>query len=278
MYNATCKIIIASILLSLIGCANNHDLAQNLYNEAASAIESKNYDKAICLIDSINTSYKEQTQVRRNALHLLAKATEGKTLREIEQNDSLITILQVEYNSMTPVFMEINDPKLVEGYIIAKKANRPILEESGLQARITPNGEFYVISSHIGNIKHTSVSLICGKEQATSATVKYDGDKNYRSANTEMITFLMNECDTLGAFMQKHIGQHVSLRFNGNKSKTYKMNATDIEAFGLTYKYATIIAKLKSSLRRKEMLDQKLLLARDQIARTINNNIIEQEE
>lgn len=278
MCNVTCKIIISSIFLCLMSCANNHDNAQNLYNEAASAIDKKNYDKALCLIDSINTSYPEQTQVRRNALHLQAKATEGKTLRDIESNDSLITVLQAQYNQMEPLFIKINSPQLVEPYFVAKNSDKSILEKTGIQARISTDGEFYLISSLQGQIKHTSVSLVANGNIATTSIVAYDGDRNYRSSNSEMITFIESECDTLGQFAVKNSGSAFTLRFNGVRNKSIKLRRNDSEALALTYRYSVVISELKKAIRRKEMLDQKLLLARDQMARTINDNIIDEVE
>jgi hypothetical protein len=182
----------------------------------------------------------------------------------------------VKYNAISSNFETINDKRLVEPYIIAKKANKSLFETTGIQARITTNGEFYVISSLVGTpIKHTSISFICGSNEVSTSTAKYDGDRNYRSGSTEMITFLNNECDTLGVFARANLGKTITLRFNGVKNKNVKMSKEDIQSFALTHEYASVISDLKSAFRRKEFLDQQLLLARDQIARTLDDSMID---
>lgn len=167
---------------------------------------------------------------------------------------------------------------MVEPYIVAKKANKALFETTGIQARITTDGEFYVISSLVGMpIKHTSVSFICGNNEVSTLTAEYDGDRNCRSGSTEMITFINTECDTLGVFARANAGKSITLRFNGSKSKNVKISKEDINTFAMTHEYASVISDLKSAFRYKEFLDQQLLLARDQIARTLDESMLNNE-
>lgn len=280
MYNVVTKILLIVAIFFIASCADRDKKnAENLLIESEAAIISNNYSLAIVLLDSIETTYLAQVDVRRKAMHIRPKAIEGATMQNIEKNDSIIAILQAVYNSMSSNFETINDKRLVEPYIVAKKANKSLFETTGIQARITTEGEFYVISSLVGNpIKHTSVSLLCGGNEVTTATAAYDGDRNYRSGNTEMITFISPECDTLGIFARANADKSITLRFNGNKSKSMKMSRDDINSFAITHEYASIISDLKSAFRRKEFLEQQLLLARDQIARTLDESTIDEKE
>ena len=53
------------------------------------------------------------------------------------------------------------------------------------------------------------------------------------------------------------------------------MSKDDFQSFALTHEYASVISDLKSAFRRKEFLDQQFLLARDQIARTLDDSMID---
>lgn len=280
MYNVVTRIALIIATFFIVSCEDSDKKnAEKLLIESEAAIISNNYSLAIALLDSIETNYPAQVDVRRKAMHIRPKAIEGATILEIEKNDSIIAILQATYKHMSSNFETINDKRLVEPYIVAKKANKSLFETTGIQARITTEGEFYVISSLVGNsIKHTSVSLLTSGNEVTSASVAYDGDRNYRSGNTEMITFISHECDTLGVYARANVDKLITLRFNGNKSKNVKMSRDDINSFAITHEYASIISDLKSAIRRKEFLEQQLLLARDQIARTLDESTIDVKE
>ncbi len=274
MYNAVTKFLYAIVLFAIVACGSgDRQNAEQLLAEAEHAIEHAEYSDAIALLDTIESTYPKQIDVRRKAMHIRPKAIEGATLKEIEKNDSAIVVLQSEYNQLSASFKTVSDPKLIEPYIVAKKAEKSLFETTGIQARITTDGDFYVITSLVGvPIKHTSVSLIYNGGEVTTSVAEYDGDRNYRSGNTEMITFIKQECDTLGKFALDNEGRGLTLRFNGNKKHNVKLSKVDTDVFALTYKYSTIISDLKSAMRRKEFLEQQLLLARDQIARTLDEN------
>ena len=277
MYNVVTKILLPLVGFFVVSCgASDKQNAEKLLEEAENSINSGNYGVALNLLDSIDGVYPSQVEIRRKAMHIRPKAIEGATLKELEKNDSIIATLLVKYNAISSNFETINDKRLVEPYIIAKKANKSLFETTGIQARITTNGEFYVISSLVGiAIKHTSISFICEGNEVSTSIAEYDGDRNYRSGSTEMITFLNNECDTLGVFARANLGKTITLRFNGVKNKNVKMSKEDIQSFALTHEYASVISDLKSAFRRKEFLDQQLLLARDQIARTLDDPMID---
>lgn len=277
MYNVVTKILLTFVVFLVVSCgSSDKQNAEKLLNEAKSHIIVKDYASALKLLDSIDVVYSSQVEVRRRAMHIRPKAIEGTTLKEHEKNDSIIAILQAKYNELSSNFETIRDKRLVEPYIVAKKANKSLFETTGIQARITPDGEFYVISSLVATpIKHTSVSFICGNNEVSTSTVGYDGDRNYRSGSTEMITFINTECDTLGVFARANAGKSMTLRFNGSKSKNIKISKEDIKTFAMTHEYASVITDLKSAFRKKEFLDQQLLLARDQIARTLDDSMIE---
>lgn len=283
MCNVVNKLLLSSItLIGILSSCNTSSLEQEqakaLLENADSAYIAKNFALSQQLLDSLQSNFPKQIDVQRDALHLRPKVIEGITINEIENCDSLIAQLQQEKFRLEEYFTYINSPELVDGYYVAKSiSNVNLFSKTGIQARISPEGEFYIISSLTTKpIKHTSISLISNNERVKTTDIKYDGDRNYRSGSTEMITFVGEECDTLGYFASHNRDKFITLEFNGQQKYKTQLTKSDIEALANTYDMAKIISQLRSTLLRKEMLEHKLMIARDQIARTMRDSIVDE--
>lgn len=271
MYNAAIKLTAIALICNIFfSCSdNNGQKAKELLDNAEACIGSGNYIQAITLLDSLQRAYPEEIKIQRSAMHLRPKAIEGQTLLETAQNDSLIAALEAEHNSLKSKFSLVNNPELLEGYYVITEFNKPIFDLTTIQPRLSAQGEFYILSSLNGNpVKHTAISLSHGDESATTPHTAYDGERNYRSGKTEMITFMPAECDTLGQFASRFDNSRLTLRFIGNRTYSTTLSAKETNAISTTYKMAQILSRLKKARLKKELLEQQLLLARDHIART----------
>jgi hypothetical protein len=139
-----------------------------------------------------------------------------------------------------------------------------------VEGRVEPSGEFKVLSSLTASpAKHTSIALSGAAGEVTSATIECDGERNYRTNGTEMITFLGAECDTLGNWLNNSMpGGAVKLTFKGEKSYSTALSATDRRSLAEAWLLSSFM-KEKSRLNvTRSFLERKLALVRDQIART----------
>lgn len=264
-------IILSGLSLGLAACNSAKDnQANQLLNEADSLITTNEYAKALEVLDTLEARYPENVDCKRKAMHLRPLAQEGLTVKEIQTNDSLLAYYKHVKDSLTDMFTFVDNPQLVEGYYVIKEyANSTLFSRNGVEARITPEGEFYMISSLVSQpVKHTSVSLSNAKGEASTAVVDYDGERNYRYGNTEMITFTGAECDTLGAFLTANPGVKTNLVFKGAKNVTYPLSANDRKSIELSYIMAKALSQERFLTRKHEYLDRQLILARDQAART----------
>lgn len=271
MYNAAIKLTAIALIFNIFpSCAdNNGEKAKELLNSAETCISSGNYSQAITLLDSLQHAYPKEIEIQRNAMHLRPKAIEGQTLIETERNDSLIAMLEAEHNSLKNDFSLVNNPELLEGYYVITEFNKPIFDHTTIQPRLSAQGEFYIVSSLNGNpIKHTAITLSKGNENATTPHVDYDGERNYRSGKTEMITFMPAECDSIGQFASRFDNSKLTLKFIGKRTYDTTLSAKETNAIATTYKMSQILSRLKKARLKKELLEQQLLLARDHIART----------
>ena len=282
MYNVVSKLVIGSLLLtgtfSLSSCGDNtseQDAAKALLNSADSAYKAQNYILSQQLIDSLQSKYPKQINIQRDALHLRPKVIESATIKEIENCDSTIAVLMQKKELLDAQFIYIDNPQLVEGYYVTKgNTTSNLFGRTGIEARITPNGDFYLLSSLTARqIKHTSVSLVSGKNTAKTTDIAYDGDRNYRSSGTEMITFVGEECDTLGHFASINKENPIVLVFNGNGNYKQNLSKKEVLAIANTYEMSQTMLKLSAMKRKKELLDQQLMLARNQIARTMKDSV-----
>lgn len=261
---------IAGCAFCVAACGGNSDTekATALLQQAENAYEARNYSMALALTDSIKNAYPKEIDVRREALHLATKATEGLTLRNLEQADSLSAVLAVRGDSLQRQLKFVKNP--IEGYYVAATADpAKFFNTTGLQARVSPNGDFYLMSSLKGkSVKSTSVEVSAGGESATTATVNHDGERNDRSMGGEVITFMGVECDSLGHFVSRHAGEPMTLTFVGASSYSIPLPEAQAQEIALLYDYATTLRRFKVASLEKERLGRAVEISRSQAART----------
>ena len=267
------KVLYATVLaVAMSACSNSaSDKANNLYESASESVESGNYTNAIALLDSIDSLYPGEVEVRRNGMYLRAKAIEGQTLKDLQTNDSLSVIAKTDAENLKSVMTFVSNP--VEGYYIASSQKDVAVESTeGLHARISPDGVFYLISSAKGGTKSLGVMLSAGGEEARSATVQPDGERNDRSRGSEIITFTQAECDTLGRFALSHIGQPVKLTFVGATYRSITMTKPQLDALAEVYSASVVFSRLRLLQMQKNKLEQQLTISRSQQARTFKDS------
>ncbi len=274
MYNAAIeKFKLSFILITfslLCSCGDNDSQkAAHLLEKARSAYENNQYSEALTLIDSIKTSYPREIEVRREALHLSTRINEGLTIMHLEKADSLTAVLSARGDSLGRLMKFVKNP--IEGYWTAGNSTPTAVSTSdGIQARMSPDGNFYIISSlRSKKIQSTAITISNPDgEKAVSATIAYDGERNDRSMGAEVITFMGAECDSIGKFIFNNSGRNLTLTFKGAGSWSMPLPSNQANEAALVYEYATTIRKFKLASLEKERLTRTLEIARSQAART----------
>ncbi len=275
MFNAVNKLTLCALVaatLAACGSSGSKDTesAAKLVADAENAIENHKYAEAIELLDTLQVRYPKEVEIQRKAMNVRPLAIEGLTISEMEQTDSLLAVASWQVDSLAPLFKTIADEKLVEPYRVIKSATGDLFSTTGIESRLTQAGEFYMISSLNGNpVKHTSVSLSSQAERATTDNIPYDDAINYRSGNSEMITFTSTRCDTLGRFAIAHDNVKLTLTFHGKRDYSMTLYPKAVHSIADTYRMADAISRKNTLMKRQELLRAKLQLARDQRARTL---------
>lgn len=270
MFNAATKTIAGVMLAALVACSGDNEkkLAQALYDQAEEAIDAAHYSTAVMLIDSLKTTYPRQIDIRRRALHLTARAGEGLALQRLQSADSLLAAITAESEAMRDQIKQVDNP--VEKYYVAASAKpAEFIGSDGLQARLSPDGQLYIISS-LGSrkVKSTAVAVESTGERAETSSVAHDGERNDRTMGAEVITFMGVECDSLANFIAAHAADPITLTFMGEKNYSMTLPKSQAEEIAVVTRYATLLRRGRAAVVEKEKQQRILDTARSQAART----------
>ena len=218
MFSATKILTATAISFVLFASCGQSDTgeaeARKLLTEAQAALENGDAKLSLSLLDSLDSRFAKYVSVRRDGINLRARAQERYFQRELEMADSLAAVLAVRVDSIKNTRLRwVNEP--MEGYYIAEGSELP---PTGVEGRLTPEGEFFMVSSLQGHpISHTAISLTDGAgKSARSADVAYDGEANRRSGGNERIYFAGEGIDTIGHFAFENRRGPLTLTFEGN--------------------------------------------------------------
>ena len=270
MLNAFCKSMLAGSLSIMIlsGCSDNSKAARELLSQAESMAVSGDYPGALALLDSVDSRYAAEVEVRRDAMSLRPRIMEMLTLKELSTADSMIVQLTIEADAVKDVMDFVEDS--FEGYYTTKALKGKVpAEKPGLYARMSADGIYTVVSSCPKGTESTAVGLKSGDDEVMSARVAHDGERNDRSRGVEIINFMPSECDTLGVFAERHTGGEIKATFFGEKKNhTMTLPKDQAEALGSVHKASVIVGRLHKAQLEKTRLERQLDVARSQMART----------
>lgn len=263
-------------VMAITACGNGNAeevKAESMLACADSAYSAENYQEAIDLIDTLAKAYPRQTDVQRRAMALRPQIVEALTIDQIEENDKERAYTDYRRDSLMKYFVRVHRPELgsdYDYYVIKEMERSNLFSRTGVEGRVDPDGQLIVMSSLISSpVKHTSISLTGSAGEVRSAEVAYDGERNYRSSGTEMITFMDAECDTLGQWLSETAGNNpVKLVFNGTRAYSVSLSSNDRKSVKSAWELSHAVRNLRKLKVERDMLERKLQLARDQAART----------
>lgn len=259
-----------ALAITLTGCNGgkaDREAAEALYGRASTAVDGGRYSEAAAMLDSLDSAYGRQTEVRRRGMHLRTRVQEGLTLKEIERADSTIAALQQRGAELKGRLRWVSNP--IEGYYVAAGAAADVHGTTGLHARMMPDGTFYLISTVSGRgVGHGAVSVTIDGATATTKRVPADGERNDRSSGTEIVTYTPAEADTVAKLIYENPGKAATVTFVGRGS--YTMTLSEAQRRGIADLYGVEATKRELMLEtaRKSVLEERLTKIRQQMART----------
>ena len=117
MFNAVTKKVMPLVGCTLIAvpllcsCGDSgKEKAEKMYSEATDLYDAGQYDSAIAILDSIDSIYPEQVEVRREAMHLKPMIIEKQTVAELSEVDSLLAVANFESENMAQRITFVKNP------------------------------------------------------------------------------------------------------------------------------------------------------------------------
>lgn len=272
MFSAVNKIIATAAIslaaaTALWSCGDNSQekAAQKLYADTETLIGEKNYTGALTLLDTLDTKFATQTTIRRKALALRVKAIEGQAIDSIAESDARLCRAQIAVDSLKDGFKYMKSNVGLEGYYIANSASDNVLNTTGIQARITEDGLFYIVANVQGrSIGINSLEFADGAE--TAATLPASPGRLVAVEGSELISFKPEEVSDGARWLKEHPGASAYTIVGSRAGITSKLTPKLYKEITGTFDYSQALRELKLASIKREKFERRLQIARDQLA------------
>lgn len=268
-------ISILAVAMLATGCSKSaSEQASEQLAEAQTAYEAGDYAKALALIENLDSTYRAEVDVRRQAMHLKPQIIEKQTLEELSITDSLVVLAQLRGDSISKTMHYVSNP--VEGYYVSTTEPKDINATTGLYARMSPDGHFYIVATNTRGGKSNAIRVFANGRTAETSHLPDDGERIDRSGKAEVLTFMQSECDSVGKLISQHKGVTMSFSFIGNGNgapQNIEISGAQSQALGEVYDAAEMVREMKLLQIRKARLEKTLTTARNQAARTFQDSI-----
>lgn len=272
MCNAASKLLMAAALgLTLQACGPDaeREAAERLVAQAQGAMDRSQFDSAFIFLDSLSSAYPRQIEAGRKGLALRPRAMVGKTQQEVIEEELAVQSLRHSIDSLMPHFRQMpRSETVLEDYYYHEDAPDDFRERNTAVARVSPTGEFTVVTSLAGrSTHHTAVRLNAAGEQAESGTVAFD---DTLPLSRESVRFGAGKADALGDLAVRADGSATAtVTFTGGKSApSAKLTAKELHAMADSRRLSTALSSYNAAMQRLARLKAKLQLARDQSVNT----------
>lgn len=266
--------MIAGLAIAGSGCSSKSENpdARNLLAKAENDFNSGNYASSIALLDSLQKTFPAETALQREAMAMRPKVIEAEATKALAAVDSTYNADIETLKSLKTQLKWIKTPGMIEGYWIAPEVYRSdFMNTTGIEARVSEIGEFYIVSSvnPAGNLKHQSIGLKTSAGNARTQNVAYDGESNYRIGGAEVITFSPAQSDTIGMVARNAVEANqaagASVIFYGVKGeKSVKISPAVLKGIGKAYAYSAATIRARDLQVELERLNRTIEIARRQ--------------
>lgn len=259
----------ATLLVACSGSKENPD-ARALMDEATSAFGAADYNRATSLLDSLQKAFPGELTIQREGMTLRPRVIEKLAEIRIASIDSATIADNATMERIKPLLKWVKTPGMIEGYWTDAKAYNPsFMNGTGIEARVSEIGQFYIVSSASPQLKHTAIAVSGPKGEAATQAVPYDGESNYRIGGGEVITFSPEQSDTIGVVADENLSAGatpLTLKFLGGKAKSLKLSQAQAQGIVNAYRYSQALVRARDNQVQRQKLEKTIEIARRQLA------------
>lgn len=280
MFNAANKTIAAlMIAAALVSCGeNNKEKAQALLDEASSLVERGDYGAAIEVIDTLDTRYAKEIDVRKQGLLCRARAVEGLAKDSIIAADDMLTHSIEQMEAREKDFEHIELPNGLDGYFIAKSIyEKNAMNKTGIQPRVEDSEGYFqlAVNIHGRKIGFERVSVNNGGNVVT--TVAVNPGRLVTVEGSELVVLTQEEATPLVEALKANPGIDEYKLCGAKNLITVKLMSKMRDAIINSYDYAMSIQANRLAQIKREKFERQLQMARDQIANNLPSEALSSE-
>lgn len=255
-------LMLLTAVLLLASCGESMEQrAQALVDEARSAYEAQDYNKAKMLLDSVKKSYRKAFKVRRQALRLSRDVELAEQRRSLDFYDEQLSALYAVRDSLLPQFVLDKDSRYqdVGNYITPSQTIKNNVGVTYLQATVNEKGVAKLSSFYRGKaIRHNTVRVSCGENYAECGEAASKHSSKHFGVTSERLDFIYGKDGGLMDFIASASG-NVAVQLTGDGKHSYTLRSEDVAAI-------TKILELSRALQSIEQMKE----ARAEAERHIN--------
>lgn len=260
MYNAIRMFAVVALALAITACGSDgrSEKAAGLLGQAREAAGQKDYAKAINLLDTLDKSFRDCLDLRREGTRLRSETLRDMTIDSISASEQRLLDLNSEVERMKGDFCHV-DMDGTDGYDVYAPAMKAwSLNRTGVQPRIDADGYFFIAVNLAGREVGLNGVSAGGVSTLPSESVAVEGSE-IMNINQE------NSAPLMERLMQMEAP--VTLSLNGRRGKAeVRLDAAALQAFKATWQYASARQELRLNLIRRERLERQLSRLRDVLA------------
>lgn len=269
MYNvikySACVTAFAGIAMFASCSADNKraEEANEIINQVEQFRATKDYASALQALDSLDTSYRDCLDARRQGTRLRLETLIVLTQDSIDADEARRQTLMPETDSLKSMMLRVSMPG-TEGYWVAKSIHTGSETASNMiQPRVDEDGYFFIVASTTRHIDLKSIE--CGTVSIPCSSIKV--------ASSDMASVRQEDCSALAQAVMAAQGTSVKVVLNGTKGKiTVTLNAKQIAAWRTTWQYSQALQLATTSDIRREKYERQLATLQDQLA-SLNDTI-----
>ena len=268
MFNAINKTLLALSLSALMLCScgdKAKEGASQLFAESNAALEARNYQGAITLLDTLNTRYPDQTEIRRAALRLRASAMEGMATDSISAGDAALAQATINLDALRPNFRHVDSSVGLDGYFLPNGVSDKVMTATGIQARVTDKGYFYIVANVQGRaIGLRAIELTDGSERVSSSDIS--SSRIVKVEGSESASFNPEDLVGVGAWLESHPKANKVILVGSKGNVSVKMDSKLRKEIVDCYLFSEALQAQRSASIKREKYERMLATARDQLA------------
>ncbi len=227
------------------------DIAKEKFNRASNLFETKNFNEAMLVLDSIINDFEGEIEYVTRAEDLIRKIKIGEQERNLEYLDSILVIKESELKVLMKNFIVTNEYGNKEILIHKRQKPQNSYGRTYLRAHLNMDGDFYISSRYSGDsyIYHNQIKVYHKDQSVLSEAIEFDGFENRRFEDGgtywEVVNYKNNADNGIVDFISQNTNLPLKVCFMGKRNYYVVMEKFDKEAIRDAYEISFVLREIK---------------------------------